>query len=135
MSEALSSVRCEEIQILMTEYSGLYVPDEALQFDKNNNPGVFICTGTTLEFRHISILYHSDIGKYSICDATMGQAKLVSAKKETQKAESSNDNLKNESDDEKSKNDEEKLEDREYLKLYDDVVVGGKNLYEGKIVR
>lgn len=124
MSEALSSVRCEEIQILLTEYSGLFVPDEALQFDKDNNPGVFICTGTTLEFRHISILYHSEIGKYSICDATMGQAKLVSAKKENKK-DNSNDK------EEKA----ETVEEREYLKLYDDIVVGGKNLYEGKIVR
>lgn len=151
MSEALSSVRCEEIQILLKEYSGLYVPDEALQFDKENNPGVFVCAGTTLEFRRISILYHSDVGKYSICDATMGQAKLTS-KKPSNNSEDSTVSSNEESDVESSQNEdvseieesstsstpeesEETTNKIKYLKLYDDIVTGGKDLYEGKIVR
>lgn len=144
MSEALSSIRCEELQILLTEYSGLYVPDEALQFDKENNPGVFICTGTTLEFRKIVILHHSDIGKYSICDATAGTAKLATSSKteSSQTEESAIDSSQPEESLEETSLEESHPEDNseiqnpaEYLKLYDDIVVGGKNLYEGKIVR
>ncbi len=136
MSESLSAVRCEQIQILLTEYSGLYVPDEALRFDKNNEPGVFARNGTTLQFRRVKIDYHSEMGKYSICDPDMGTAKLE-AEVETKTETTGTGTTKAASEDtetpENSPPDEEENE-APYLKLYDDMVVGGKNLYEGKVV-
>lgn len=137
MSEELSSVRKEEIQIILNEYSGLYVSDDALQFDKDNNPGVYICTGTTLEFRRIVILHHSDTGHYSVCDPTAGQSKLTTTvtSKEESKSETSNDEDSNSDTESNEESSSEETKEIQYLKLYDDIVVGGKNLYEGKIVR
>ncbi len=95
MSEALSSVRCEQVQILLEEYTGLYVPDSAMRFNDDKEPGVLIRRGNALQFRRVRVLYYNDIGKYSICDPEGGEG---------------------------------------YLKLYDDMVIGGKNVYDGKIV-
>lgn len=95
MSEALSSVRCEQVQILLEEHTGLYVPDSAMRFNEAKEPGVLIRRGNTLQFRRVRVLYYNDTGKYSICDPTGGDG---------------------------------------YLELYDDMVIGGKNVYDGKIV-
>lgn len=134
MSESLSAVRCEQIQILLTEYTGLYVPDEALRFDENNEPGVFARNGTTLQFRRVKINYHSETGKYSICDPDMDVAKLET-KKETKKTETTSTGAVTEvSETSEVLQATEEVEEAPYLKLYDDMVVGGKNLYEGKVV-
>ena len=101
MSEALSSVRCEEVRILLKEYTGLYVPDRALHFAGDNESGVYVRVGNVLSFRYIRVLYYDETGRFSICDA----------------------NVKPEAGD-----------DRTYLKLYDDMVIEGKKLYDGKVV-
>ena len=67
MSEALSSARCEQVQLLLTEYTGLYVPDEALHFNENKEAGVYVRVGNLLRFRRVDILYYSENGKYAIC--------------------------------------------------------------------
>lgn len=131
MSESLSAVRCEQIQILLTEYTGLYVPDEALRFDENNEPGVFVRNGTTLQFRRVKIDYHSETGKYSICDPDMDTAKLETAV--TKKTETTSTGVVV-PEPTAAVTTTEKKEEAPYLKLYDDMVVGGKNLYEGKVV-
>lgn len=143
MSEALSGVRCEQIQILLKEYTGLYVPDEALRFNKDNEPGVFVRNGTTLQFRKVKIDYHSETGKYSICDANVETAKLESAPvtKTTQPTTADGEAPPEDAEPTEppvTKTTVAKQEEKEdytpYLKLYDDMVVGGKNLYEGKVV-
>ncbi len=101
MSEALSSVRCEEVRILLKEYTGLYVPDRALHFAGDNESGVYVRVGNVLSFRYIRVLYYDETGGFSICEA----------------------NVKPEAGDE-----------RTYLKLYDDMVIEGKKLYDGKVV-
>lgn len=101
MSEALSSVRCEEVRILLKEYTGLYVPDRALHFAGDNESGVYVRVGNVLSFRYIRVLYYDETGRFSICEA----------------------NVKPEEGDE-----------RTYLKLYDDMVIEGKKLYDGKVV-
>lgn len=101
MSEALSSVRCEEVRILLKEYTGLYVPDRALHFAGDNESGVYVRVGNVLAFRYIRVLYYDETGRFSICEA----------------------NVKPEDGDE-----------RTYLKLYDDMVIEGKKLYDGKVV-
>ncbi|MBQ9414015.1 MAG: hypothetical protein IJU16_02690 [Clostridia bacterium] len=104
MSAELSNIRKEQVQILIKEHSGLRVPDEAVHFDENGDVGVFVQEGNLILFRHIRVIYHSETEAYSIC-AIM-------------------------SDEEQEKKDG----DKEYLRLYDDMVVEGKNLYDGKIV-
>lgn len=95
MSESLSIIRKEPLQILVREYNGLRVPDEALQFNDQNESGVYVRVGTIIEFRKVNVLYHSENDNYSICEIT---------------------------------------DEAGYLQLYDDMVIGGKNLYDGKIL-
>ncbi len=96
MSQELSSVRSEPVQIQITEHTGLSVPDAALQFNAENEPGVYVRVGNTIVFRKVKVRYHSETGRYSICEET---------------------------------------DEDGYLKLYDDMVIGGKELYDGKIIR
>ena len=101
MSEELSSVRCEEIRILLKEYTGLYVPDRALHFTGDNDSGVYVRVGNVLAFRHIKVLYYDETGRFSVCEAEVRP---------------------------------EEGDSRSYLKLYDDMVIDGKGLYDGKVV-
>ena len=96
MSEELASVRIQTAQLLLTEHSGMRLPDKALQFDKENRTGAYVRIGTTISFRYVTVAYHDEKDGYSICEIT---------------------------------------DEDGYVKLYDDVIVGGKNLYDGKVVR
>lgn len=96
MSKELSSIRIEQVQIQLKEYEGLRVPDEAIQFNDNQETGVYVRVGNALVFKRIKVLYHSEHDRYSICEQT---------------------------------------DESGYLKLYDNIVVGGKDLYDGKIIR
>ncbi len=140
MSESLSSIRVEEIQIVLNEYTGLYVPDSALRFEKDTNaPGVFVCSGTTLEFKYVNILYHSPAGKYNICDADpTNKNSIVAAAKKTDSDSSMDEDTSEEIEPEETmetSTEETPRTFKQYLALYDEIVIGGKNLYEGKIVR
>ena len=139
MSEELSSVRNEKVQILLKEHTGLYVPDRALQFNDKNEPGVYVRIGTTLHFRRVQIEYHSEKGGYSICAEQVDglrPAKVTSQDEDSDASGESDEPPEDEpSEDEVSEpEDEEPVDTDEYLQLYDDMVVGGKNLYDGKIV-
>lgn len=132
MSEELSSVRNEKVQILLKEHSGLYVPDRALQFNEENEPGVFVRIGTTLHFRRVQIDYHSDNGGYCIC--TENVEHLRSAEASREEVSDASEEPEEPPAEEPSEPEDEPAETDEYLQLYDDMVVGGKNLYDGKIV-
>ena len=93
MSNELSSIRKETVQVLVKKYEGLRVPKKALVFDEQNVPGVYVRVGNTIVFRKVELLYST--ADYCIC-----------AEKDL----------------------------KEYLKLYDDVVIDGKGLYDGKMV-
>ena len=62
MSEELSSARCEQVQLVLTEYTGLYVPDAALHFNEENQAGVYVRVGNLLRFRRVETLYYSEHG-------------------------------------------------------------------------
>lgn len=96
MSQNLSIIRNEQVEIRLKAYEGLRVPDESIRFNEKQEPGVYIRKGNYLEFRKIRVVYHDDEQKYSICALTEG---------------------------------------KEYLQLYDKLVLRGDNLYEGKLVR
>ncbi len=95
MSEALSSIRCEQLEILLVEHTGLRVPKRAITTNADQEVGVYIRAGDIVRFRKIDQKY-SDAADYVICS----------------------------------------LEDKNgYLRLYDDIIVEGKNLYDGKLIR
>lgn len=98
MSEELSDIRLESVQLLLEQYSGLRLPDKALRFDKDNRTGAYVRMGTTVTFRYVDVLYHNEKDKYSICAIPDAG-------------------------------------DKTYVQLYDDVIVEGKDLYDGKVVQ
>ena len=96
MSGDLSAIRKEQVELRITAYDGLYIPDSAVHFDKDQNAGVYIQKGNVLSFRRIQVLYHDEDDRFSI-------SKM--------------------------------MENTEYVQLYDKLVTGGDDLYDGKLVR
>lgn len=95
MSEELSSIRIEQVQILLVKHTGLRVPKEAIVTNDAYETGVYVRVGNMVAFRKIEQEYN-EAATYSIC---------------------------------------KEIDEDGYLKLYDDVILGGKGLYDGKIIR
>lgn len=95
MSEALSSIRKESLEILLVEHSGLRVPKRAITTNAAQEVGVYIRSGDIVRFRKIEQKY-SDAADYVIC---------------------------------------EQRDEDGYLRLYDDIITEGTNLYDGKLIR
>lgn len=108
MSENLADIRKETAQIRVVKHEGLRIPDDALVFNENKERGIYVRVGNTVAFRKVDILY-SEPG-YHIC-------RDMEQMSQTEREESG-------------------INVKEYVRLYDDVVVKGKKgLYDGKIVR
>lgn len=99
--EGFPYTRCQQVDIIIGEYSGYAVPKEALRV-VDGVKGVYILTGDIVRFRRVDIM--SEDGDYYI-------AKIPNATDE--------------------KNEEQQYK---YLSLYDTIVIGGKDLFDGKIV-
>lgn len=67
MSGVLSTVRHEQIEIRLTQYEGIVVPDEAIFFNEQQEAGVYIQDGNILRFRRIQVLHHNETERYSVC--------------------------------------------------------------------
>jgi len=96
MSEALSSIRREKLEILLVEYTGLRVPKRAITTNTKQEVGVYVRSGDIVRFRKVDQLY-SDAADYVICT--------------------------------------EETKESGFLRLYDDVITEGSNLYDGKLIR
>lgn len=94
MSEELSTVRKETVEIQLVEHTGLKVPKRAIVINDDMQAGVYIRTGNVVAFRKIKQLY-SEPADYVICEDTQAGG---------------------------------------YLHLYDDIIVEGRGIYEGKII-
>lgn len=70
MSGELSAIRSEQIELRITAYDGLRIPDSAIHFDAEQNPGVFIQKGNVLSFRRIQVLYHDEDERFSVSKIT-----------------------------------------------------------------
>ncbi len=96
MSGALSTVRREQVEIRLTQYEGIVVPDESIYFNDLHEAGVYVQDGNILRFKRIQVLYHNETERYSVCAIK---------------------------------------DDKAYVQLYDRIVTGGEDLYDGKLVR
>ena len=96
MSDELSVIRKEQVELRIRSYDGLRIPDKAIYFNDKQEAGVYIQDGNQLSFRRIQVSYHDEKERYSICKIT---------------------------------------DDKNYVQMYDKVVVGGEDLYDGKMVR
>ncbi len=117
MNAEMSSIRNEEISIIIDTYNGIYVPKGAVHDAKVTRTvetsdgketeetetitGVYVRIGTELEFKQIIPVYSGD--DFIICDMSPDSEQVFSSEVGT-------------------------------LQLYDEIVVEGANLYDGKIV-
>ena len=67
MSGALSTVRREQVEIRLTQYEGIVVPDASIHFNDQHEAGVYIQDGNILRFKRIQVLYHNETERYSVC--------------------------------------------------------------------
>lgn len=68
MSGELSAIRQEQVELRLTSYTGLRVPDKAIRFNEAQEPGVFVQDGNYLSFRRIRVLYHDEKQSFSVCE-------------------------------------------------------------------
>ena len=68
MSGELSSIRREQVELRVTTYNGLRVPDEAIHFNEKQESGVYVQDGNLLRFRKIRVLYHDAEERISVCE-------------------------------------------------------------------
>ena len=95
MNETFANIRSETIEVISASGSGYKVPVQAVRFDKDNNPGIFVLRGKIINFIKVETLY-SD-GEYAIVDSP---------------------------DDASDK-----------ITLYDDVIIKGKDIVDGNVIR
>jgi len=90
-------LRCQDISIASEEYKGYKVPKDSMRL-LNDELGVYVLSGTEVNFKKIEIVYESD--NY-----------VISAVRETYGENA-----------------------HEYLNLNENIIVEGKELYDGKII-
>lgn len=95
MNEVYANIRSETVEVVSVSGSGYKVPVQAVRFDDENNPGVFVLRGKIINFIKVETLY-SD-GEYAIIDSLD--------------------------------------ETGERLSLYDDVIIKGKDIVDGDVIR
>jgi len=111
--EDFDFARNQKVRVVYKKYSGLKVPKEAVRV-VNDIKGVYVVNGTEVEFKRISEIYSFD--DYYIIEKDPESA-LYSKKyvRKTTKDEQGN----------------EKNEYYRVLSLYDQVIVKGKDIYDG----
>lgn len=94
LNSTVASGRVAHFKLLIKDHNGLRVPRKAIQYNDEDERGVFVLLGDGLVFRKIDVVYWGE--DYVICSQNP---------------------------------------DDGYLKMYDSIVVEGKGLYDGKVVR
>ncbi len=78
MDQALSTARVEQVEIRLQQFNGIRIPDSAIHFNEQQDPGVYVQAGNVLDFRRIRVLHHDAAESYTVCEITdeKGYAKL-----------------------------------------------------------
>lgn len=76
MSEELSSIRLESVQVQMQKHEGLKVPKKAIVVDENQQAGVYVRVGNVATFRKIKQIY-SEPADYVICEEIPGDTEYL----------------------------------------------------------
>lgn len=104
------SGRTARFKLIIDSYGGLRVSRKALRYNDKEERGVYVERGQTIVFKKVDVLYWAD--DYVIC----------------------RQNVMKKHDGVSENEDTEQVVDDDYLKLYDIVIIEGKDLYDGKFV-
>ena len=111
MNEELVTLRKEKAEIILNRHNGLKINHQAIQKNEEGLDGVYVLSGNLVEFSPIDIKYYGDdyviAGKYY-------------AYKTNEKG--------------KQEIDLDKTDEYRAIRLYDNIIVKGKNLHDGKII-
>lgn len=121
MPEGFAYTRSQKIEIVSEVYSGLKVPKVAMRKLDDKFEGVYILVGENVYFRRAETIF--EIDDYYIVRTESEKEKTQNAANDADKAVNGETAEGVEVPDEKS---------YKYLALYDNVIVGGKELYDGK---
>ena len=124
LNESSIDLRLEDATICFNKQNGLRVSKEALRFDDDNNPGVYVKSLKLIRFVKINII--GEFGDYLLVSKNMPIQK--ESAKTTEKYESTEFSGEETKVSKENKTDEvERI-----LQTYDEVVVKGKRLYARK---
>ncbi len=121
MPEGFPYTRSQKIEIVSEVYSGLKVPKVAMRRIDDKFDGVYILIGEETFFRRAEPIF--EIDDYYIVRAESEEEKTEKAAEEADKSEDTSVQENELS---------EKPKSYKYLTLYDSIVTGGKDLYDGK---
>ena len=77
MNEELASLRCENANIAVKEYSGFRIRNSAIRGNEKNETGVYIVRGAKMFFRKVNILYTAD--EYCIVENALENENIAQA--------------------------------------------------------
>ncbi|MCL2512709.1 MAG: hypothetical protein FWF08_02305 [Oscillospiraceae bacterium] len=109
MDGRLASLRNEPAQIRTEEYTGYKVDNRAIRMAEGVK-GVYVLRGNVVTFRKINVVFSNDTFSISSAPATGEEP-------------------------EKDEQNASAYDKKEYLTLYDEIIVEGTDLYDGKLVR
>lgn len=109
MNEKLSGLRIVSGKIVLEEHTGLKVNRDAIRVNEKGEEGVFVRRGELITFRRINTIYSED--SFVIAAAPT----IISSDSEEKKKEKE-DLIKN------------------HIKLYDEIIVSGKDLSDGMVI-
>lgn len=113
MNENLSDLRIVSGKIVLEEHTGLKVSRDAIRVNENGEEGVFVRRGELITFRRINTVYSEE-------SFVIAAAPIITA------------------DDNKEGNEAKKEEKEEliknHIKLYDEIIVSGKDLSDGMVI-
>ena len=127
LPESFAYERAQKIEITGEKYTGFKVPKEAMRKLDNKINGVYVLVGNTVYFRRAEPVYEVD-GYYIIRYETDSEkeeyaATLAKQQEEREQAENAGQTYTPE------------VPVYRYLSLYDNVIVSGKELYDGKNIK
>lgn len=117
MNEELANMRAEDIEIVFGEITGFVVPTRAVR-EVDGVKGVYILRSNSVTFRKINVMWTSD--EYLITADKYERVKVEIPPKD--------------GEGEPTYEYENKLVAQSEVRLYDEIIVKGKNLYDGKAI-
>ena len=120
MPEGFSYTRSQKIEIVSEVYKGLKVPKVAMRRLEDKFDGVYILIGETVYFRRAEPVFEID-------DYYIIRTESEQETSQTAAAQAVSDNTQT--------TEQETQKNYKYLSLYDNVIVAGKELYDGKRIK
>ena len=129
-------LRKEKVKIITNTLEGYAVSKDAVR-SQNGENGVYILRGKIINFRYIDIIYTDE--DYVLVRPYDEESNLIYQLKQLKKENESDENNRRISNGEKTTDSDEihipDIEMSKYIRLYDEVIIKGSDLSDGKLVQ